>query len=362
MKSIYYLLFLSCLSPTLVLAQNKSLDKLVHNVVKRGVNFEETPGLVIGIIDKDSTYIYGFGETKKGNGITPDANTIYEIGSVTKVFTASLLTLLEHKAQISYQDTIGQFFPQLQQPVTLYDLATHSSGFPRLPHNLGSREQDADQPYAHYTNEDLLEFLQDYILTKPTGETYTYSHCGYGLLTEILEIYSGESYDKLLQNNLFNTLKMNDTRVILDNDQQTRLAQGYSLVNAVSAWQFSSHEGTFGLKSTVNDLLKFLSMHLGDHHQDLENILRPNLEKQFLTNRYDVHIGKGWHILRTRKRFPNIYLHSGITNGYNAYISFVPDTHTAVVVLGNSKKSISEIGMTLLETINFNWRAKKVKE
>jgi len=359
MKSIYYFVtFIFCL-PTFIYAQNESLDKLINHIIKKEINFDEIPGLVIGVIDADSTYVYGFGETKKGNEQQPDGNTIYEIGSVTKVFTASLLTLLEDEELLNYKDTIGQYFPELKQPITLHDLVTHSSGFPRLPHNLGTKEQDANQPYANYLNEDLLDFLQNYILTKPAGTEYDYSHCGYALLTQIIESTTGKKYEQILQDKLLNSLKMNDTRIILDKEQQERFAQGHSLINEVPAWQFSSFEGAFALKSSVNDLLRFLSMHLRDHHTNLENTLRTNLDKQLLTTRYDVHIGRGWHIIRTRKRFPDVYVHSGVTSGFNSYISFVPETHTAVVVLANSKKSISEIGMVLLETINFNWKMKK---
>jgi len=228
MKSLFTIIFIVLFSPILTFAQNESLDKLIKNIIKREVNFKETPGISIGIIDSDSTYTYNFGETQKGNGQTPDANTIYEIGSVTKVFTAALLTIMEHENLLTYKDSIGQYFSELKQPITLLQLANHSSGFPKLPHNFGSKEQDANQPYINYTQEDLLLFLENYILTKSSGEKYAYSHTAYALLTEIIEKAGNATFDELLQDYLFNHLEMNDTRIILDDKQQIRLTQGNS--------------------------------------------------------------------------------------------------------------------------------------
>ena len=356
MKLIYSIFFSILICPALTLAQNKSLDKLIKNIIKREVNFNQTPGISIGIIDADSTYTYHFGETKRGNGQTPDANTIYEIGSVTKVFTAALLTVMEHENLLTYQDTIGQYFSELKQPVTLLQLANHSSGFPKLPHNFGAKEQDANQPYAHYTREDLLRFLGKYILTKPAGEKYAYSHTSYALLTEIIEEAGDATFDELLQKRLFNLLKMNDTRITLNDEQQSRFAQGNSLGGEVPAWEYSSFEGALGLKSSVNDLLKFLSMHLQHEHQT-DGILQKNFERHHESNfRNDTYSGLGWHIQAKRKRMPDVYMHVGATHGYYAYVAIAPHSHTAVVVLSNSKKSISNVGQLIFDTINFNWR------
>lgn len=350
-----------------VQAQNKSLNKLIHNVVRMGVDYEETPGLVIGVIDRDSSYVFSFGETERGNSQKPDGNTLYEIGSVTKVFTAALLPLLEKEGVLNTEDAVSEYFEDLshleykEKDLSLRDLATHSSGLPRLPHNLGSKEKEAEQPYAHYTQQDLMQFLGKYQLTKPIGQKYAYSHTGYALLGETLGKATGEQYSSLLENYLFKPLAMNDTRIHLSDSQQERLAQGYSLVKAVPNWKFQSFESAFGLKSSVNDLLKWLSMHLGDTNEDLENILKANCVEQLDTETVDVYMATGWHILRLNKRFPDVLVHSGVTNGHTAYISFVKETHTAVVVLGNSKKSLSELGLTILETINYNWKLRKAK-
>ena len=357
MKLIYIIFFSLFVYPAFIFAQNESLDKLIKNIIKREVNFKETPGISIGIIDPDSTYTYSFGETRKGNDQTPDANTIYEIGSVTKVFTTALLTIIEHKNVLSYGDTIGQYFSELKQPVTLLQLANHSSGFPKLPHNFGSKEQDANQPYINYTQEDLLSFLEKYVLTKPSGEKYTYSHTAYALLTEIIEEAGGATFDELLQNYLFNHLKMNDTRIILNDEQQSRLAQGNSQGGEVPAWEYRSFEGALGLKSTVNDLLKFLSMHLGDHHKILDETLRKNFERHHESNfRSDTYSGLGWHVQSPRRRVPDVYIHVGATHGCYAFVALAPHSHTAVVVLSNSKKSTSSVGQMIFDTINFNWR------
>ncbi len=347
-------------------AQNKSLDKLIHNMVRMDVDFSKTPGLVIGIIDRDSTYIYGFGETERDNNQKPDGNTIFEIGSVSKVFTAGLLPLLEKENLLNPEASVSEYFPELahlqykNKAVSLKHLSTHSSGLPRLPHNLGDREEDANQPYALYTQADLLAFLNKYQLNNDVGQEYTYSHSGYALLGEILEKAGKAPYSDLLNKYLFEPINMQDTRMHLNTEQQERMAQGYSLVKAVPAWQFQSFESAFGLKSTANDLLKWLKVHLGDTHTELGEILAQNCEAQLDTKTPDIYVGTGWHIMRMHKRFPDIIVHSGMTNGHTAHISFVKETHTAVVVLGNSKKSLSELGLTILETINYNWNLKKM--
>ena len=142
------------------------LDKKVDALVRPYINKENTVGLVIGVLHEGKTHVYGYGETKKGSNKLPDGNTLFEIGSITKTFTATLLADLVVKGKINLSDPVNKYLPDsisdLQyngKPVTIQSLSNHSSGLPRLPGNL-FEQADANNPYKHYDDAKLFSFLK----------------------------------------------------------------------------------------------------------------------------------------------------------------------------------------------------------
>src|SRR5215471_11833244 len=166
---------------------NQKLEKVVDTDKK-------APGMVIAFIDETGTKILAHGKRQR-DGADVDGDTVFEIGSITKVFTSLLLADMVQRGEVKLDDPISKFLPpSVKVPtrngreITLADLATHTSGLPRLPDNMGKLNLlfHMDNPYADYTVADLYAFLSDYKLPRDIGAEYEYSNLGGGLLGHVL--------------------------------------------------------------------------------------------------------------------------------------------------------------------------------
>ena len=158
---------------------------------------------------------------------TARGDTVFEIGSGTKVFTSLLLADMAHRGEVALDDTIGKYLPpDVKMPerngrsITLVDLATHTSGLPRLPTNLSPK--DPNNPYADYSVEQFYQFLSTYQLTRDIGSQYEYSNLGGGLLGHILALRAGMSYEALVESRICDPLGMNSTRITLIPEMKRR--------------------------------------------------------------------------------------------------------------------------------------------
>ena len=168
----------------------------------------------------------------RGNGDKPNGDTIYEIGSVTKAFTGTLLADMVNRGLVKLDAPLQDFMPTdvklhlaKNQPIRLVDLASQTSGLPRLPDNM--QPKDPSNPYADYTPERMFEFLGKHQLRRPPGE-YEYSNLGMGLLGHMLAKQAGQTYEQLVIERICDPLKMTDTRITLSDEQRKRLAPPYN--------------------------------------------------------------------------------------------------------------------------------------
>ena len=350
-------------------AQNIPLQRMIERMItmETDIDFEKTPGLAIGVIEGDSTYTFGLGSIYKGKNVRPDGETIFEIGSITKTFTVTLLAQAVKEGKMDWQQPLQNYMPEgftlptfQGQPIRVVDVATHASGLPKYPFYFGTKATDDNNPYKHYSVADEKEFLSNYILTTAPNTTYSYSHLAYDLLAKALvNVYKAANYDALVSNKLLNSLNINDTRVTLAPLQKTRLAQGYSLMGeAVPLWEFASFEGSLGLKSTTNDLLKWLRFQI-DASPDWQPLLSPLYAIQRDSDYPIAKAATGWFSVKTKRGYPNMVVHSGNTDGFRSYIAFIPQTRTGVVILSNSEHPTNGLGMIILQMINQNWKLKK---
>lgn len=174
----------------------------VLNSIRERVDSGKTVGIVVGVVDADGASYYGYGKTAASGDDVPSQDTVFEIGSISKVFTATLLADAVHRGEVNYADSIETHLPsdvkiRLKdgKPITLESLSSQTSGLPRLPSNL--RPKDATNPYADYTVDDLYKALSRIRLKRSPGEAYEYSNLGVGLLGHLLERASGRSYEEL---------------------------------------------------------------------------------------------------------------------------------------------------------------------
>ena len=230
-------------------------------------------GIVVGILRGGDQWVAGYGSFDAGQQ-PPDEDAIFDIGSVTKVFTTLVLAEMVLRGEVALDDPAQKYLPStLQMPkwrgqeITLFHLATHTSSLPRLPGNLWKTIKDQANPYANYQVSDMYEFLSGYKLKRPIGSRVEYSNLGMGLLGHILGLVAGKSYEELVSERILRPLGMNHTSIALSPEQQGRLAPGHTSDGKVTAnWDIPALAGCGALRSTAGDVLRFLLViHSKDH-------------------------------------------------------------------------------------------------
>lgn len=338
---------------TSVLSMASTVDpKEIQQVIKDAVDNRHTVGIVVGIIDKDGKNIYGYGKTA-GDGRSVDGDTVFEIGSVTKTFTATLLADMVERGLVSLDDPVGKYLPKnVKVPsrggkeITLLDLATHRSGLPRLPANF--KPADPDNPYADYTAEKLFEFLTNYTLPRDSGASYEYSNLGAGLLGEALARKAGKSYEALLTERIFRPLGMNRSGIVLRPEMAARLATGHAQgLTAVRNWDLDVLAGAGAIRSTVNDMLKYVAAYMGLKPSPLSNAMAMARQDLKDTTIPDTRIGLAWHLMKRPDTV--IVWHNGGTAGYHSFVGFDLKQGRGIVVLSNSTNDIDNIGLHFLD-------------
>ena len=325
----------------------KSILEERIDTARRGV------GIVVGVIDAAGRQIVSHGQMSRDSDREPDANTAFEIGSITKVFTSILLTDMVERGELALEDPVSEFLPESVQvpetegrPIALRDLAIHRSGLPRLPDNLVP--VDVGNPYADYTIEQMYRFLDEYELPRDVGAQFEYSNLGVGLLGHVLALRAGMDYEAFFIERIAEPLGLADTRIALSADLQSRLATGHDLGGRpVANWDLPTLAGAGALRSTANDLLDFLAANMGLGESPLAAALEATHVRQANAGSTDLDIGLGWFILNAAGN--QIFWHDGGTGGYRTFAGFDKNRQLGVVVLSNSANSVIDIGLHLLD-------------
>jgi serine-type D-Ala-D-Ala carboxypeptidase/endopeptidase len=354
-KSLLFLILLGLTGIIIGVMQARSLAQTptsseIEAILKQRIENKQGVGIVVGLITPKGRRIISYGRLSKTDARKPDGNTVFEIGSVSKVFTAILLADSVQRKELKLTDAIAPSLPslvKLSKTITFLDLATHTSGLPRLPENLDSK--DPENPYADYTISRLYEFLSSYQLPREVGAQYEYSNLGFGLLGHILSLKTNTDYETLVVNRIAKPLRMQSTSIELTQDMKSRFATGHNGISEpVKNWDFPTLAGAGALRSTTNDLLTFLSANLGLTSSKLYPTLQSAQILQRPANSPDVSMGLGWHII-TRKDGTQLISHTGGTGGYRSFVGFDPKKRLGVVVLANSAHDHDDIGMHLLD-------------
>ena len=347
-------LLIVAISP--VMADDKIEKKLLDEIKQSGF-----PSLSVGVVRGDGL-VYSkalrIADRAAKRDATPE--TLYRIGSISKVFTATLLAVLRDQEVVRLDDPVAKYLPaDAKLPtdprgaaaITLRHLATHSSGLPRQPINLKAKNGD---PYGGYSPEQLIEGLKTTKLAFPTGADCIYSNLGVGLLGHALERAAKDSYDKLLQKHIFEPLGMKSSDVRLNDDLKRNFAVGYEEKDAEKVavdWDLGALAPAGGIASNVPDLAKFLSLQLKAGQADVKPIRGGTLTElhtpQRILNDWRLGVGLGWHISHDAK-LGDIVWHNGGMAGYHSYMAFVTEKNIGVIVLTNRGISVDELGRWLL--------------
>ncbi|HEX4645600.1 MAG TPA: serine hydrolase, partial [Verrucomicrobiae bacterium] len=461
--------------PGIKAAENELSDADIKAILRARIDdANKGVGIVVGLVDEHGSRIISYGTKSREDREPVDGDTLFEIGWITKVFTGTLLADMVERGEVKLDDPVSKYLPASVKlpthhghPITLAELATHTSGLPRWPDNASPREPE--DPFADYTAGQLYEFLSRYqplekenspwftgseiinldslaaklkqppesdrlsqflrqqlsslgrdnlsnhvgganarlavslavdfnriiragpiydasrfagiklsdetlaqIKQNPQGRNlyrlnrallleaypaelsvegfdFNYSHLGMGLLGHALALKAGTDYEALLKQRVCAPLGLADTTITLTPRQRARLAGGYdeSLKPAIN-WNFSILAGAGAVRSTVNDLLKFLSANLGLVKSDLGPAMQlARTPRQKTGPSSALQIGLGWQM--TQEFGSELLIHNGGTAGYHSFIGLDPKMKRGVVVLANSANNIDDIGLHLLE-------------
>jgi D-alanyl-D-alanine-carboxypeptidase/D-alanyl-D-alanine-endopeptidase len=316
------------------------LQDRVSTICNRYIEEGNAPGIFVGIIQGDTVFMQGYGVMDKETKLAIDSTTVFEIGSISKVFTAELAQLLVDRGELNWNDNIIKYMPgevKLNDDSTkLLNLVTHTSGYPRLPEVWFPKlERDTCDPYTGLTPEDLYAYLGNATDKKrPSMEGYDYSNLGAGLLAHILEWKMNLSYEQMLQEMILHPLGMLNTSAVAADS--AKFATGYDEDgNKTCHWNFPILYGAGSIRSTGADMMKFLTANM-KHTSELSASFAKT-HKEVASTGGDG-IAYGWHIDKLHGMFigvDNIVWHNGGTGGFRSYIGFVPGTNRGVIILAN---------------------------
>ncbi|HTH55855.1 MAG TPA: serine hydrolase [Cyclobacteriaceae bacterium] len=341
-------LFISLLNFNL-LAQKLPVD--VEEAVKKRVAYGKSPSFAIGIVDKDGARYFNFGTTIL-DGAPVDEHTIYEIGSITKVFTATLLAQNVVDGKMKLDDPIKNYLPKnVKVPerganaITLGNLSDHTSGLPRMPNNFNP--SNPANPYADYSLDQLYSFLSNYELTRNIGDEFEYSNLAQGLLGQILAQYAGTSYEDLMLKTIALPLNMQETKIKFSAQMKKNLAYGYNGIEQVENWDSQALEGAGAIRSSTSDMLKFLSANLALTKTPLRKAMDLTQQTRHEKARNGkLRVGLAWLI--EKSDIGDVFWHNGGTGGYRAFVGFAKEKGMGVVVLTNSDFGVDDLGFHLL--------------
>ncbi|HKO05450.1 MAG TPA: serine hydrolase [Candidatus Acidoferrales bacterium] len=315
----------------------------------------QSVGIVVGIIGPEGRRVIEYGHLEKGDPRPLNGDTIFEIGSATKVFTSLLLADMVRRGEVALDDPVAKYLPPtVKMPerngrsITLLDLATHTSGLPRLPANLSPK--NPKNPYADYSVEQLYQFLSTYQLTRDIGSQYEYSNLGGGLLGHVLALRAGMSYEALVESRICAPLGMKSTAITLTPEMKQRLAAGHNAaMDSAENWDLPTLAGAGALRSDANDMLTFIAANLGYAPSPLAPAMAALLKVRRPTGQPGLEMALGWHIFTTGGK--DIIWHNGGTGGYRSFMGFDPKARVGVVLLSNAGTvaGVDDIGRHLLD-------------
>lgn len=386
--------------------QGARYKQLSQKIAEPYVSSKKNPGLVVGITQGENSWTFGYGETARGNGQKPQAHTLFEIGSITKVFTTLLFADMDVQGLCEEDDPVARFVPvTVEVPnytadrcttvaeqvmvsddkavyffntwcyahpdspvvyISLCNLATHSSGLPRNPDNLKpssffKRKAFKANPYSRYSLTDLHQGLAQQELKQPPGYKVAYSNFGMALLGQCLANAGNAPYEQLLRERILQPMGLQNTVFTVSAKQD--FAQGHNAKGkAVQHWDFDAISPAGALRSNAVDMLLFVQSNLGIRNPYFHGLLEScHQERKKMDNKAlaTSAVGKGWIRTPMQGKEGTIVWHNGGTGGFSSFIGFVEGSQSGVVLLANSANSVTQMGFELLTKV---WEENQAKQ
>ncbi|MGD0189212.1 MAG: serine hydrolase [Rhizomicrobium sp.] len=357
MKRIIVAFVLSC-AVTPAFAVPLPSDTEILQMLSVRVDLQKgATGIVVGIAQPGGNRIVAYGTRGLTDKSPVDGNTVFDAGSITKVFTALLLADMVERHEVTLDEQVQTLLPADRvtipvfqgRQITLADLATHTADLPLRPTNLPSK--DPVNPYAGYTEDQLYAFLSAFKLKQPPGTHYEYSNVGYGLLGVALARHENSDYANLVARRITGPLGMTDTRIVPAETALAREAVPYDKdLKPVPHEDEGVLEAAGSYRSTANDLLKLLDVALGFRRSPLKasldmmtKVRRPGGMQP------STFIALAWNVYDDDGR--EIIYKNGSVNGYRAFMGYDVKAHLGIVALANAQtgEGADDIGLHLLD-------------
>lgn len=336
------------------------LELLVREQIQPKIDAKELAGAAVAVVQGDTTDIFHFGHAHVDKAIPISDDTLFEIGSITKVFTGTLLSLMIQDGAVALDTTVqsllpgGVTMPVVQdKAITLRDLTTHSSGLPRMPDNF--EPKDNQQPYVDYTTARLYDFLNHYSPKRAPGTEMEYSNLATALLGHVLARKAELPYEQIVRTRIWDTLGMKETWINVPEAQLPRLAQGYSarkqlfhqVLHEESRWDFDVFGAAGGIRSTITDMVLFLKANMQPDASPLGKAMQaaqaPLFHVQDTTS-----VAMNWMLAAPPGSEMAKVWHNGQTGGYHSFLAFDPAAKVGIVILANTATDIDPVGWKIL--------------
>ncbi|WP_185830570.1 serine hydrolase domain-containing protein [Siminovitchia terrae] len=326
-----------------------TLQQEIFRIVQPYVKLRKYLLLSIGIVYKNqsTTLLYTGSDTSFKE---EDKPFIYEIGSISKVFTTTVLGEMIQKDLLSKGDSIGRYIPKLSDnhPVTLSHLANHTSGIPGIGlwksiTNLFDSKTPRD-PYCLFSLGEVIDYF--YKHRKEPKLKFRYSNAGMGLLGHILAMKLNTDYETAIKKIITDPLHMEDTFILVPSEKKQRVLQGHDVKGREQQpLHMSDFMGAGALRSTVDDMLKFMKAHISSENKGYQLT-----QKATLKIAKNMNVGLGWFLE------DEIVWHNGSTQGFSSFLGFDPAQQIGVIVLSNYRSRLfatnpNQIGTDILKLL-----------
>ena len=349
-RLLFLILFFAA---SVVVKAQISIDH-IRALIKQEVAAKRSKSIIVGIVDSTGNrQLMAEGILSDDDPRKPDGNTLYEIGSITKVFTSLILADMSLNQELNINDPISKYLPKnvrvpmwKAKEISLLSLSTHRSGMPRFPNNVDPK--NIDQPYADYTANKLYEYISNF--QPPDIDTiWRYSNVGYGLLGLILEKISGKNYETLVTQRICKPLNLNNTVVTMNTEQMANAATGHAATGTIVGFtNLGAISAGGALLSTTNDLLTFAEANLGLIQTDLFPAMHLTHILQAKKDGNDTYTTMGWTLAIENGSY-TLFKDGGMP-GYRTFLGIDRTKKIGVVVLSNSDNSVTDIGRHILDS------------
>lgn len=328
-------------------AANAELEK----VLKHKVETEKlSVGIAVAIIENGQVSFINVGVANKETAQEIDQNTLFEIGSVSKVMTSTALATFVDEGTLKLSDPVQNYLPKSvklpmknDKAITFESLASHRSGLPRLPSNM--QFSNPLNPYVDYTTEMMYEFLNQYTLPREVGESPEYSNLAVGLLGHTLAKIDDMNYEQMLMQRVLKPLKMKDTFVEVPRSALTRRSKGHNgNLETTDYWQLPAMAGAGAVVSDATDMALYLKANM--QQNELASAIKLTHQPTAEFGNSLTKVGLGWIIQGTADG--DVYMHNGQTGGFASFIGFNPTSHKGIVILSNTSILMDEVGYSYL--------------